>query len=176
MIRKMNIKQKVALALSMVFMCTGLLVKISGYTMDIKKIIINDDDNIKEGIKEEEEKANDKRKQREIRIRMGELSKTLGQGIDYISIYINEDKFKQAQALSEDCYDALDSIEDATKSIKDKNAINIKENTKVLRSHFYDLNVNLDKGDKQKALTIINEKLYPFYKKFLKDVYVIIKI
>ncbi len=154
--KKISIKEKISLIITLIFVVTTLTVNIKNFKKDIKYITyIERSNDIKHN--------NDKEKNYNVKDHISGIWDTLGESIDYLRINIdNKEKVTEVETLIDDCIVALNSIEDAlNKNYKDTSS-NLVLYTREMRADFINLKEVLQKDNqfKENILKNIEQKLY----------------
>ncbi|HDK7155678.1 TPA: hypothetical protein PTV43_000789 [Clostridium botulinum] len=142
--KKLSIKEKISLMITLIFIFTTLGVKIKNFKKDIKYITsteINSKYNAKQN--------NNKEKNCNVKYYISSLWDTLGETIDYLKANIdNKEKVVELERLIDDSIIALNSIEDAlNKNYKD-NYSNLVLYIREMRTDFINLKEELENDKK----------------------------
>lgn len=153
--KKLSIKEKISLIITLIFFFTTLGINITNFKKDIKYISSTEVNNTKQN--------NTKEKNDNVKDHISGIWNTLGESIDYLKINIdNKERVVELERLIDDSIIALNSIEDAlNKNYKDtysKLVLYIRE----IRTDFINLKEELEKdkkynGDRGKILKSIEQ-------------------
>lgn len=163
--KKLQTKQKILFSLSLIFLITSVSISAYKTTINFKSISFNK--NINDNA--EKEMDNSLQNEKQIKNKILALVETLGKAVDYIKNNLSEEKLAEVILMTDDCINALDSIENG---INNKEGNNLNKQTKVLRSYFYDFKLALKKADIEKSSDIICsiQKEYTCWKTQIKDI------
>ncbi|EPY2277501.1 hypothetical protein ACXAT3_002244 [Clostridium sporogenes] len=156
--KKLSIKEKISLIITLIFFFTTLGINIKNFKKDIKYISsteVNNKNNTKQN--------NNKEKNDNVKEHISNLWDTLGETIDHLKANIdNKEKIVELERLIDDSIIALNSIEDAlNKNYKDTYS-NLVLYIIDMRTDFINLKEILEKdkrynGDKVKILKSIEQ-------------------
>ncbi|WP_027624864.1 hypothetical protein [Clostridium lundense] len=151
--KKPQTKQKILFSLSIIFLITSASISVYKTAANFKSISFNKNNNdVTEGIDVE-----NLQNEREIKNKILPLVETLGEAVDYIKNNLSEKKLAEVIIITDDCINALYSIENGINKLSNKEEINdLIKQTKILRSYFHDLKLALEKGDIEKSSNIIS--------------------
>ncbi|WP_097025876.1 hypothetical protein [Clostridium peptidivorans] len=153
--KKLSIKEKIILIVTLIFSCTTLIVNIKNFKKDIKYVI-----SIRENDRYNVKQNNDKEKSYDLKYRILGLWDTLGEAIDYLKININnKQKTMEIEMLIDDSIKALNSIEDVLNKNYRNTSSNLVSYTRNIRTCFINLKEALkeDNGSKDELLKIIEQ-------------------
>lgn len=150
--KKISIKEKISLIITLIFVVTTLAVNIKNFKKDIKYIISTEINN-----KYDTNQNKDKEKNYNVKDHVYDLLETLGESIDYLKSNIdNKEKAIEIETLIDDCIVALTSIEDAlNKNYKDTFS-KLLVYTRYMRTDFINLKEVLEKDDQSKEKILRN--------------------
>ncbi|WP_434296962.1 hypothetical protein [Clostridium sporogenes] len=141
--KKLSIKEKISLIITLIFFFTTLGVNIKNFKKDIK-YIVSTEMNDKYNTKQNNNKKNDN-----VKDHISGLWDTLGEAIDYLKINIdNKEKVVELERLIDDSIIALNSIEDALNKNYKGTYSNLVLYIRDIRNSFINLNEALEKNEK----------------------------
>ncbi|MDU7252796.1 MAG: hypothetical protein E6274_10760 [Clostridium sp.] len=163
--KKISIKEKISLIITLIFVVTTLIVNIKNFKKDIKYIASTEINN---------EYNTNQNKGKEINYNVKkhvyDLLETLGESINYLKTNIhNKEKVTEVETLIDDCIVALTSIEDAlNKNYKDISS-NLLIYTRDIRDGFINLKEILEEDDQSKEKILKNIEQNYIEAKKVKD-------
>ncbi|AKC63498.1 hypothetical protein AAGC94_22080 [Clostridium sporogenes] len=163
--KKISIKEKISLIITLIFVVTTLIVNIKNFKKDVKYIASTEINN---------EYNTNQNKGKEINYNVKKhaynLLETLGESIDYLKTNIdNKEKVIEVETLIDDCIVALTSIEDAlNKNYKDTSS-KLLVYTRDMRDDFINLKKVLEKDDQSKEKILKNIEQNYIKAKKVKD-------
>ncbi|AVQ44395.1 hypothetical protein [Clostridium botulinum] len=147
--KKLSIKEKVSLVMTLIFFFTTLGINIKKFEKDIKYISSTEINN----------KYN-KKKNYNVKEHISSLWDTLGESLDYIENNVdNKEKTIETEKLIDDSIIALNSIQDALNKNYKNTSSNLVSYTRNMRAGFINLKeiIKKDTKSKEKILKIIEQ-------------------